>query len=83
MDKQCQQLKPNESYRILTLLQKFKDMIGGNLGTWNTSLVDLELKCNVKPVCSRPYPVPRVQKAMFKKESESLVSPRILKHVNK
>ena len=49
------------------MLRKFEDLFDGTLGTWNTTPVDLELKDNAKPVCSRPYSVPRVHEAMFMK----------------
>ena len=40
---------------------------------WKTPPLDLELKDDATPVCLRPYPVPRVHEAMFKKEAERLV----------
>ena len=48
-------------------------MFDGTLGMWKTTPVDLELKDDAKPVWSRPYPVPKVQKTMFKKEVKRLV----------
>ena len=44
------------------------------MGTRNTTPLDLELKDDGNPVCSRPYPVPIVHKTMFKKEVERLLS---------
>ena len=38
-----------------------------------TAPTDLELKDDATPVCLRPYPVPRVHKAMFIKEEKRLV----------
>ena len=67
MTEQCQHLTATENHRILHLLKKFEDLFEGTLGTWNTTLVDLELKDKVKPVCSRPYTVPKVYKSMFRK----------------
>ena len=52
------------------------------LGTWNTTRVDLELKDDVKTVCSRTYPVPRAHEAMFRKEVKRLVSLWVLEEVN-
>ena len=49
MTQQCQHLK--------ILLNEYKDLIDGTLGTWNTTPVDLELSDNANPVCLRPYPV--------------------------
>ena len=44
------------------------------LGTYNTTPLNLELKEKMKPVCLLPYPIPKVHKAMFRKEVERLVS---------
>ena len=52
------------------------------MGTCNTTPEDLVLKDNTKPVCSRPYPVPRVHRAMLKKEVKRLVSLGVIKHSN-
>ena len=67
MSEKCQYLNAAERYIILTLLRKFKDMSGGTLGTCNATPVDLELKDDVKPVCSQPYTVPRIHEAMSRK----------------
>ena len=64
---QCQHLNTKENYMLMSLLRKFEDLFDGTLGTWNTTPVDLELNYDVKPVCSRPYSVPRVHGVMFKK----------------
>ena len=50
MAEQFQHLNPAERYRLLNLLRKFEDMFDGELGTWTTTLLDLELKDDVKPV---------------------------------
>ena len=47
-----------------------------------TALVDLELKDYSKPVCAQPYPVPRAQENMFKKEVELLVILGLLEESN-
>ena len=64
--KQCQHLNTKERKILLRILRKFKDMFDVKLGKWNTSLVDLELKDDEKPVYLQPYSVPRVHEAMFK-----------------
>ena len=47
-----------------------------------TTTLDLELKNNMKPVYSRPYPVPRVYKATLKKEFKRLVKLGVLEEAN-
>ena len=48
----------------------FEEFFGGILDMWETTQIDLELKDDAKPVCSLPYPVPRVHKTMFKSKSK-------------
>ena len=61
MNKQFQKhLTDTEGHRLLQPLNKFEDLFYGTLGTWKTTPVGLELKDNVKPVRSRPYPVLKV-----------------------
>ena len=48
-------------------------MFDGTLGTWKTYIVDLKLKGDAKPICLRPYSVPKVHGEVIKKEVDSLV----------
>ena len=82
MDEQFQHLNATERYRLLNILNKSKDLFDSTLGTWNTTMVDLELKDDAKPVCLQPYPVPRVHKSMFKQEVKRLVSLGVLEEAN-
>ena len=52
--KKWQHLNTKELERLLNLLQKYEDLFYGTLGTWDTTLVDLELRDDVKPVLLRP-----------------------------
>ena len=67
---------------MLKLLQNFEDLFNGTLNTWKIYPVDLELKEYVKPICSRPYPVPKVHDKIFKNEVESLVLIGVLELAN-
>ena len=51
---------------LLKLLQKSEELFYGTLGTWKMDTVDFELKEDVKPICLRPYPVPKVHEEMSK-----------------
>ena len=44
----------------MKLLQKIKEFFNGTLGTWKIYSVDLKLKDIPNPICSRPYPIPKV-----------------------
>ena len=78
---QCQHLIPSKRESLMNL-KKIEYLFDRTLGTWNTALVDLELKDDVNPVCLQPYPVLRVHKEMFRKESERLVKLGVLKEEN-
>ena len=82
MTKQCQHINATELYRLINILKKFENMFDGMLCTWKTTSVDLELKDDEKPVCSRTYPVLNVLKAMFKNEVKILVSLGVLEEDN-
>ena len=64
---------------LMKLLQKFEDLFDEILGTWKTDPLDFE---DAKPVCSRPYLVPKVHEEMFKKEVEHLVLLGLLEAAN-
>ena len=82
MNKKCQHLSTEKHDRLITLLLRFEDIFGGMVGTWDTTLLYLKLKNNVKPVCSRPYPVPMVHKVVLKKEVKVIVILVVLEHAN-
>ena len=67
MTEQCKQLIPIEREIPLNPLKIFEYFSDGILGKWNSAPVDLESNDDAKPVCTRPYPVPRVHMAMFRK----------------
>ena len=56
-------------------------MFGGTLGTWEKIPVDLELKEHANLKFSRPYPVLKLHKQMFKKELKRLVILGVLRKV--
>ena len=62
METQCQHLKVIQHNILLNLLHKFGEFLYGKIGTWKTYPVDFELKEDVKPICSRPYLVPKLHK---------------------
>ena len=82
MTNQCQHLNIKELNIFLSILSKFEDLSEGTLGMCNTNPIDLELRYDKNSVCSRPYPVPRVLKAMFRKEVKRLVILGVLEEAN-
>ena len=67
---------------MLKLLQTFKELLDGTLGTWKTDPLDFELKEEVNPICLLPYSVSKVHEGMFKNDVESLVILGVLKAEN-
>ena len=66
MENKCQYLTMTQRKELLKLLQKFEECFDGTLGIWKTDSVDFELKEDVKPICLRPNPVPKIHEEMFK-----------------
>ena len=73
METQCQHITMTQHNELLKLLQILEELFDGTLGPWKMDPVDFELKDDAKPICLRPYPVPKVHEEMFKKEVGSLV----------
>ena len=62
ISEECEELTTEQKQQLLDLMNKFKPLFDGSLGTWKTKPVDLELKDpNCKPHHSKPYPVPYSQ----------------------
>ena len=68
MKNQCQNLTEVKCNELLKLLQKIEELFDETLVTWTTYLVDPELKEDAKVICLIPYPVPKVNEDMLKKE---------------
>ena len=66
---------------LLKLLKQYETLFDGTLGRWNTTPVNIELQHNSKPINSRWYPVPRINKLTFKKELMRLVKIGVLESV--
>ena len=62
----------------LAISKIFEELFDGTLGDWATEPVDLELNLDSKPLNSRYYPVPRINKEFFRKELKRLVDIGVL-----
>ena len=82
METQCQHLTITQRNELLKLLQKFEESFDGTHGTCKIDPGYFELKEDVKPIYTQPYPVPKVHKEMFKNEVEPLVLIRVLEVAN-
>jgi hypothetical protein len=72
------QLNKRQQLSLLRLLQKYEALFDGTLGKWNTDPVNIELREDAKPVSSRYYPVPKINKETFRKELFRLVDIGVL-----
>ena len=67
MTEQFQHLSTKKCERLIALLRKLEYFFDSTLGTYNNTPLYLELKDDGKPVCSCPFPVQRMHKAIKKK----------------
>ena len=74
--------KPQRTRKSSENLKERWTFFYGTLVTLNTAPVDLELKDDTNPVLPRPYPVSRVNEAMFRKEVKILVKLGVLEEAN-
>ena len=74
-------LDEDQKQMLLKLLKQYETLFDGTLGRWNTTPVNIELRTNSKPVNTKWYPVPRINKLTFKKELMRLVKIGVLERV--
>ena len=82
MENQCHHLTMTQRNELIKLLQWFKELFNGTLGTRKTNPVYFELKEDANPIYSWPYPVPKVNEEMSKKYVELLVLLWVLEVAN-
>ena len=66
----------------MKLLHKPEELFQWTLGTWKTDPVDFKLKEGANMICSRTYPVTKVNREMLKKEVDRLVLLGTIKREN-
>ena len=64
----CQPLIETPHNKLLESLKQFEWLFNGTLGAWITDPVDFELKEGLNPICSIPYPVPKLHEEIKKKK---------------
>ena len=63
----------NTTQRITQIITKIEELFNVTLGTQKIDSVEFELKQYAKPICLRPYRLPKVYEKRFKKEVDGLV----------
>jgi len=78
----CVHLKEEEKEELLLLLENFKDLFDGSLGSWKGEALNIEVKDDVKPYHARAFPIPKSREEGLKKEINRLMSTKSLSKVN-
>ena len=73
---------PLSNNKLHALLNKYKTLFDGTLGTWKGSKVALDLKENTTPYHAKAFPIPRVHIETLKNEVYRLCKLGVLKQVN-
>ena len=76
--KQCTHLDDQHQADLKEVLEKFPKLFSGKLGVYPHRKFHIDLDTNAKPKHSRPYAIPRIHLAAFKKELEHLVKLGVL-----
>ena len=76
-------LNKNEQIILRELLTKYEFHFEWTIGIWKTKPEDIEIQLGSKPYHYKSYPVPRSNKAVFRKEVERLCQLGVLKKVNR
>ena len=75
-------MSSEERTQQIRLLEYFEYLIDGNLGDWETELVNLEINPYSKPFNCRYYTVSRINRETFHKELKRLVKIGVLNTVH-
>jgi hypothetical protein len=75
-------LSKSECKELRRLLEKYKELFDGTVGTWKGEKYDIELKEGVKPYHAKAYPIPKAYEAVLQMEVKRLCKIGILKKVN-
>ncbi|GFH61176.1 hypothetical protein CTEN210_17652 [Chaetoceros tenuissimus] len=76
---EIENIKQKERDLLLTTLLENSELFQGDLGTWNCSPVEIELKEGATPYATRPYPVPKIHEKQLKAEIQRFIDLGILK----
>ena len=74
----CNHHSTEQQNAFLSLISKYKELIGGKLGCVPGPPVSLKIKPGSKPFCSRAYTVPKSIEQVAKKEINDLVDVGVL-----
>ena len=76
-------LSEAERKKLEQLLRKHEKLFDGNLGVWQGTEVNLELKPGAEPYHAKAFPVPKIHDSTLRKEVQRLCDIGVLKKVNR
>lgn len=76
--KQQDHLNDDQKEDLRRLLSKYSKLFDGTLGVYPHKKFHIDLTDDAKPFHARPYPVPKIHEATFKKELKHLVDIGVL-----
>jgi hypothetical protein len=76
-------LNDQQKSELFLLLNKYKGLLDGTLGTWTGTPYDIKVKDGAEPYHGRPFPVPKIHELTLKTELDRLVKLGVLKKVNR
>ena len=81
--RETKHLDDKEKALLQTLLEKYKELFDGTVGTWKGAPYKINLKEGVTPYHAKPFPVPKAHEMTLKMEIDRLCKLGILKKVNR
>ena len=76
-------LTEEEQKPLRALLEKYKMLFDGTLGTWRNEQYNIELRPDAKPYHARAYPIPQTYEQTLRVEVQRLCEVGVLKKVNR
>ena len=64
----CQNLNAQQKQELKGLLEEFKEIFDGTLGSWKDQQINIETKEGAKPYHAKAFPIPKSKEETFKKE---------------
>ena len=78
----CQNLNAQQKQELKGLLEEFKELFDGTLGSWKDQQINIETKEGAKPYHAKAFPIPKSREETFKKEIARLCQLGVLRKVN-
>jgi len=79
----CSNLNTKQKQQLQKLLEEFKELFNGTLGSWKDQQINIELKEGVTPYHAKAFPIPKSREQTLKKEIARLCQLGVLKKVNR